>query len=209
MSHVSLFQWLQHDPEGSVHYLLGHTCQHQGSFELAADGSEIELFVNYGEEYERVRIRNNYSFVSNEERERLEKSVLNEDIEDVEEMNRFEAADIDACATFLFTIFASENDPSKFAPQVSRRALVCAVVLQYRAYHLLFNDLDQAEKSVAGPTDLRVVSSLVSLLLGMARNTDGELRALQAAGKFKDVLRQVFKEFFSANQLHHLEHIMS
>lgn len=42
------------DPEGSLHYLLGHAEKKDGPFLFPADGSDREIFVNYGEEYEIV-----------------------------------------------------------------------------------------------------------------------------------------------------------
>ena len=50
----------EHDPEGVVHYLLGGRTN---DLILPADGSKVELFINYGPKYERVRIRKNYSFL--------------------------------------------------------------------------------------------------------------------------------------------------
>lgn len=44
----------RYDPEGALHYCLGHAEQHQGPFELAADGKELEIFVDYGNDYENV-----------------------------------------------------------------------------------------------------------------------------------------------------------
>jgi hypothetical protein len=43
------------DPEGACHYLLGHAPQYSAEpFVFAADGSETEIFVDYGEHYENV-----------------------------------------------------------------------------------------------------------------------------------------------------------
>lgn len=42
------------DPEGSLHYLLGHTHVADGDFCFVADGQEEEIFIDYGESYELV-----------------------------------------------------------------------------------------------------------------------------------------------------------
>ena len=43
------------DPEGALHYLIGHTPQDSAEpFVVAADGSEQEIFVDYEETYENV-----------------------------------------------------------------------------------------------------------------------------------------------------------
>jgi hypothetical protein len=38
------------DPEGFLHYHLGHSTKEQGDFKVPTDGSEIELYANYGHE---------------------------------------------------------------------------------------------------------------------------------------------------------------
>jgi hypothetical protein len=42
------------DPEGALHYLLGHPELEQGDFCFTAKGNEEEIFVDYGPEYEMV-----------------------------------------------------------------------------------------------------------------------------------------------------------
>jgi hypothetical protein len=46
------------DPEGALHYLLGHTSKAHGDFCFAANGQEEEIFIDYGDFYENVvRVR--------------------------------------------------------------------------------------------------------------------------------------------------------
>lgn len=45
----------EHDPEGFVHYLIGHRYAEEGPFHLTADGKEMEILIDYGEGYENVR----------------------------------------------------------------------------------------------------------------------------------------------------------
>jgi hypothetical protein len=42
---------------------------------LATDGRELELLVNYGSDYENVRIRKGYSFMSQEEQARIKEHL--------------------------------------------------------------------------------------------------------------------------------------
>lgn len=42
------------DPEGALHYLLGHPERDLGDFRFLANGSEEEIFVDYGPDYEMV-----------------------------------------------------------------------------------------------------------------------------------------------------------
>eukprot|EP00751_Fragilariopsis_kerguelensis_P050521 CAMPEP_0171031080 /NCGR_PEP_ID=MMETSP0736-20130129/37419_1 /TAXON_ID=186038 /ORGANISM="Fragilariopsis kerguelensis, Strain L26-C5" /LENGTH=169 /DNA_ID=CAMNT_0011473247 /DNA_START=216 /DNA_END=725 /DNA_ORIENTATION=+ len=49
------------DCQGALHYLLGHMNPVDGKFRILADGSEKELFTDYGVHYEPVRKRKGYS----------------------------------------------------------------------------------------------------------------------------------------------------
>jgi hypothetical protein len=42
------------DPEGALHYLLGHTSKEHGDLCLPANGQEDEIFIDYGDFYENV-----------------------------------------------------------------------------------------------------------------------------------------------------------
>ena len=74
----------EHDAEGSVHYLLGHSQQSQGSLVIPSNGVPMEVFVSYGDEYELVRLRKGYSFLDDgAEKDRLLQEIANEDIDDM------------------------------------------------------------------------------------------------------------------------------
>lgn len=196
----------EHDPEGCVHYLLGHSIQSQGAFVVPTDGSEVELHVNYGALYERVRIRNGYSFVCDEERACITEQISHENVEDVEEMDRFEEADIEACVNYFLMLFAME-DESKFTGEVVQRALICAAVLQRRASRLLLEgaggDYSPAKK-VAKKAGL-----LVSRLLGMVKVERDSLKMLQETGEYDELLRRVLGLLLSAEELRKLDKMMN
>lgn len=46
--HSAASVFAQHDPEGCVHYLLGHGNEGDGPFTLQANGVEREIFIDYG-----------------------------------------------------------------------------------------------------------------------------------------------------------------
>lgn len=48
--------WAAHDPAGAVHYLMGHGEKKHGNFRIPLNGDEIELKIDYGEKYEKVRL---------------------------------------------------------------------------------------------------------------------------------------------------------
>jgi hypothetical protein len=73
------------DPEGAVHYYLGHSTSGNGRLLIPNDGNELELKVDYGRKYESVRVRIGYSRLSGKqlqiEKEKAstyEKDMLNE-----------------------------------------------------------------------------------------------------------------------------------
>lgn len=48
------------DAQGALHYLLGNRYVSDGPFRFPADGTERELFTDYGVDYELVRQRKGY-----------------------------------------------------------------------------------------------------------------------------------------------------
>jgi hypothetical protein len=204
----------EHDPEGSVHYLLGHANQSQGSFVAPTDGRELELFVNYGSDYENVRIRKGYSFVSQEEQARIKEHLSHEDADDLKEMNRFGEKEIEACVKFFLVLFSIEEE-SKFTPEMIERALMCFVML-LRRVHLMFvqqvqraQHCDGSDTVEANTMDLKGLLKecrvLVSLLLGMVRDKEDILKMLHHAGKFDELLRKVLERHFSGKELRELD----
>jgi hypothetical protein len=53
--------WASHDPAGAVHYLMGHGEKKHGKFRIPLNGEEIELKIDYGEKYEKVRLEKDIS----------------------------------------------------------------------------------------------------------------------------------------------------
>lgn len=207
----------QHDPEGCVHYLLGHAHESQGDFVLPSDGTEVEVFVNYGDNYERVRLRNGYSFLPDQQDESL-KTIEQEDVTDVKEMKSFGPFDVSVCVEFMLALFSQE---AEFKTETIRRALVCAAMLQRRARKLLVvgsddddsNEDDDEEEDADETPCLRVVlrhsRELMSFLLGMAQDKEMVgLRELQASGNVDRVLGRVlkmqFRDQFSTTELSEL-----
>jgi hypothetical protein len=184
-----------HDPEGFLHYHLGHSTKGQGDFEVPTDGSEVELHANYGHEYEKVRIRKGYSTLSPEDRD----GVLElQDAGYLEAMDEFVESDVKACVDFLSMLFSSQ---SEIAPEVTHRALTCAVVLQRRARQLL-HDNDSEEGNMT-----KVLKSARDLIALLLRND--ELEELHAQGNCEEVLRRVFERHaFSEEASHDLAYML-
>lgn len=206
----------EHDPEGSVHYLLGHKEKSQGSFVLPPDGTELEIFVNYGAGYELVRVRKGYSFLSDDERDKkkhLLKVIAHEDIVDVKEMDQFGAAEVEATVDYFFGLFTKESE-TRFSKSVVQRALVVAVVLQNRTLQLFTNEKtddsngDSSSNTVNMLKVLKLSAELVSLLLDMVRDEGDRLKELNAAGDVDGLLESVLKMQFSRKELANLKGLM-
>lgn len=189
----------EQDPEGSFHYLLGHAEKSQGDFVVQSGGSEQEVFLNYGTDYEKTRVRHGYGFLPREKNHWLEE-IEKEDIEAVDTMNEFEAEEVTACVNFFSDLFSTE---ARFTKDVKQRALVCAVVLRRRARELLdeeSND-DMSNKVVTRS------KGLVTQLLDMVDDVEEELKDLHAAGNIDDVFRQVLEMQFSEEELENLSNM--
>ena len=183
----------EHDAEDNVHYLLGHEHQSQGSFTVPSDGSEIEVFAHYLDGYEKVRIRKGYSFLPDgEEKNRLLEEIASEDVDDIGVMNGYDAADVKAVLSFLSEQFL--NDKVECSSKLVGRLLVVAAVLQRRARQLRCEN----DSNLHLEEDSR---KLVSLLLTMVPDEDGQMKRLQADGNVDEVLLSVLKMNFSAAEV--------
>ena len=123
----------EHDPDGNVHYLLG--CRSR-EFELVADGSETEVFVNYGPSYEQVRVRKGYSFLSDDDDDDDDKNQACREPEALLNILALNESRVDLVVSFLHSVFAPSPQwcgGSHRMPQESvHRALGVAVLLHYR-----------------------------------------------------------------------------
>jgi hypothetical protein len=83
----------ERDPGGSIHYFLGHGVKDQGPLRLPL-GESVELLIDYGPLYERVRVRNNYSRLHGQELADEQKNLANYDSDAVED---FRHLSVDHC----------------------------------------------------------------------------------------------------------------
>jgi hypothetical protein len=189
----------EHDAEGSVHYLLGHSDPSQGDFVLPSNGSPVEVFVHYLDGYEKVRVRKGYSFLPDgEEKDGILEEIANEDIDEVNVMNDFGAADAKAVVDFMLRLFT--KDGAKVSTSIVHRALVVAVVLQYRVQQLLF---ERNKKSTGEDASVNVkrldisCGNLVTCLLDLIQDDSDGLKMLHASGSMDELRALVLKKQFS------------
>lgn len=81
----------------------------QGSFILPSDGTEVEVFINYGKGYEKICVRKGYSFYP-DQKQHLLKAIGQEDVTNVKEINRFRASDVAECVEFMLALFSKGAD---------------------------------------------------------------------------------------------------
>lgn len=89
-----------HDPEGAVHYLLGHSEVSQGPLVIPM-GTWVEIKIDYGPMYEPVRVRKGYSRLPAAMRERAEKSEEANCREILKDVGSWSVRDIELCVSFL------------------------------------------------------------------------------------------------------------
>jgi hypothetical protein len=124
-----------------VHYLLGNLTAKK--LTIPVNGTEIEIFVNYGSQYENVRLREGYSELPiTEQKKRLEK-LANEDFEYLDGILSFTTENVVACVDFF------ENQHVKtdryLAPVPRQRSLKVLEVLGETVQNFRLSD-DAADK---------------------------------------------------------------
>ena len=128
----------EHDPEGNVHYVFG--VLNEEKLSIPADGDEIEVFVNYGPQYENVRLRKGYSGLPQDEQKKQLEKLANEDLEYLDDINNFSAEDVLPCITFFEKV-----NFNNMSPQVRQRSFKILERLDERYQKMLGSDAENAE----------------------------------------------------------------
>jgi hypothetical protein len=155
--HMTPTVFAGHDPEGAVHYLLGHHRENDGPFKMPADGTEREIFIDYGPSYETVRVRKNYSreppAKAAQRRRHLEKQ---EHIEYLAEFKSYTALEISECIDFTQRrIFCSdEGHPVGSVARAMLVAIVCRDVCERYLDEFSAGDLNAADACLNGFTPM-------------------------------------------------------
>lgn len=124
-----------YDPQGSLHYYLGYE---ERSFQILADGREREIFVDYGERYEIIRLRQGYPRVqltSQQVKERLEA----EEMEYMDEFLAFTATEIKEAFVFLEDVlkdYAGTEEDHFQKIRVMARGLAICILLRSRVVEI-------------------------------------------------------------------------
>jgi hypothetical protein len=196
----SVHAW--HDPEGSVHFLLGHEDDSNGKLQLPADGKTLtEVSIDYGSKYEYVRIRKGYSRLPPEECLPKIQQMERDEHEYIREIRTFSCSELNDANEFFSRSF---QDAAAFGRDETReRALCVAILLKTRAQAILseFANLDVDSESICdnGVTSLDVkdlVSAFDNLILTVCKQWERpeEMREdLLRKELFADLLKEVWQ----------------
>jgi hypothetical protein len=188
-----------HDPTSAVHYLLG---THKNGLTIPADGNPVELFINYGNHYETIRIRKNYSFLPPAKQAKLSKSISHESAEYLLELCKFTGRDVATCIHFFTGLFAMNH---VFDAKVVHRSLAVAILLRQRACKLL-SEIEECPFARAFSRDLQHCEQLIETLLEV--HDDGMLKKLFASEKYEELINETLRPLLDELQPGNLEDVM-
>lgn len=205
----------EHAPDSSVHYLLGHANKCQGDLVIPCVTKEQEVFINYGDGYEEVRVRKGYSFLKDEEKRKHFQTIIEqEDVANVKEMDSFTLQEIQACVSFFANLLLTSGDNNtecSMTRDVVLRSLTCMVVLHRRAWQFFLQEQQHDAESGGGGGGVDTKLSLelasanvIQVLSEMMDNTTAikeELQALLSAGNVDGLFRRVLELQFSEDEL--------
>jgi hypothetical protein len=121
----------QHDPAGSVHYLLGHYDDCYDALVLKADGVSREVFIDYGAIYEDFRVRKGYSRLPKKDAEARKKELLETDhLIEMEELLLLDLEMITDCIVFMKTKWY--NPLRDYPVSVISRGILALMLLRNR-----------------------------------------------------------------------------
>ena len=122
-----------YDPQGALHYLLGYTEEVQVPFKVKADGTEREIFIDYGERYELVRLREGFPRVYYEQS--IWKAKLEKDEEEyLDEIETYTAKEVKSAVKYFEEILTTAlTTVEELESRVVERSLLVAILLRKRA----------------------------------------------------------------------------
>lgn len=191
----------RHDPEGAVHYLFGLLDK---KFVLPADGRPSEIFINYGPDYERVRIRKDYSFLPASDQEPFKKTASREGAEYFLELIAFGEREVSSCIRFFRDTFASANIS---CPSVVSRSLAVAVLLRHRGRALQKEMESSNPFTIEFQSDLSDCDVLIEKLLCLQENQ--KLKELNERNESTSLIQETITPLLSELEDTILQRVLS
>ena len=149
--------YVQYDPSGAVHYLLGHSNEDSGAFKLPL-GQEVELKVgthsclgcrvahfllqvDYGPSYEQERVRKGYARVTGQELQDHVNSLAEEERDFVEGIETYTASDLVECIEYLEGVRRNHPSPDSLRDQfllllLSFGERICTISREFEGLNL-------------------------------------------------------------------------
>jgi hypothetical protein len=97
------------DPDGRMHYYLGHENESHGPLHIPNKNNPLELKMDYGSSYERVRYREGYSRLNKYQQKRIQRDVESDDPSVLAELKKYSWHELQEIYHFL-TIFVLRDD---------------------------------------------------------------------------------------------------
>lgn len=174
--------WASNDPEGAVHYFLGHPDESRGPLLLPANGKAVELKIDYGPKYEKVRVRKGYSRLLGDELISLIKATRSDDIDMIRELNEATVTEVKESLDFIESTCAAWKDLG-MQKEIDRvvRAITATLLLHHRWMVLL-------QKQMAASSPLRPTTRATMAISTTAMTTTTAAAAERATKKEEDVV---------------------
>jgi hypothetical protein len=133
------------DCEGALHYLLGHAGKGDTPFQLKADGAtEIEVFVDYGTQYENVRLRKGFTRLPADQATARLKDLERDEHEYLEEIESYSISDVSSCIECFRNVIVAATSRD-LGDDFVLRTLVVLILLKSRARSVMAEMDDLAE----------------------------------------------------------------
>jgi hypothetical protein len=171
-----------------VHYLLGHYYEEF----ILERGKALEIKIDYGEAYEKVRIRNNYPRVTGKELAKLKQENLEDDPDFIEACLKASLAEITENMAFLETFVQEQAARGIVAPQSAReRALFVAVLSLRRLKAIKRKSVSLNGGAVGGASREGIVTRARTLLTNLRALVSSSITQRMFN---KDVFRSTLEE---------------
>ena len=194
---------IAHDPSGAAHYML------KGRLSLPQSEEWTELLVDYGEKYEKVRVRNGYSRLPPAEQSRIREELKNSTAETLKDIALWSVREIKDCFEYMRnSIF---NGTNRVSVTFAARGLILALRLLQRIQDVTKQIETRSENesfcdngySELTEDDVNRCRSVLEMALTSTGETDGQLKVVEEAQRvppLNAVLVNLFDEAVSASR---------
>ena len=143
--------------------MLGHCHPSYGPLQLPV-GKEVEIKIDYGTGYEKVRVRKNYPRVDKKEQERLQRQLMADGSTAIYDMYNCNAIELDDYIVFIRRLWRNANLESNM--NINKRCRVLAVSLLMRVRALtVVEELEESESGRRHLQRLKILAKEVKELI--------------------------------------------